>query len=75
MRRPISALVDIEKTLNRRHGSQNVKTLISFLIAESNGDSYATMDEIKAWLNYKWDVLRQYPEVIQWIKDNGLEPK
>lgn len=72
MKRPLSELVEIEKKLNKGRGSENVKSLCYFVERLHLSEAKETFP---IFLSKKWDVLRQYPEVIQWFKDNGLEPK
>ena len=69
LRRPISELLTIEKTLNKGRGSTIVYALSRYV----NFDNLD--EEDKAIISNKWDVMRQYPAVIQWFKDNGLEPR
>lgn len=69
MKRPLSELEKIEKKLNKGRGSTIVSEITLYCNLENPNE------EEKALISYKWDVLRQYPEVIQWFKDNGLEPK
>lgn len=71
LRRDITELADIEKTLNKGRGSFIVLGFVHY----GNFESDVGTDEMNAYIANKWDVMKQYPEVIQWFKDNGLEPR